>query len=246
MFMKMNNMINNFSVVIPVFNEEEVVLESANKIYKICLEMNKPFEIIFSENGSTDNTVKLIETFIGDKDNCFMINSNIANYGLALKNGFESVKNDIVISFDIDYFSKKFLEQALQLDENFVALVASKRLSGSEDERTLIRKMATSIFVFILKLLFRTSLSDTHGMKAVRKSFVNNHINLVISTQDLFDTELLLRIEKTGNEFKEVPAKINEIRPSVSVIYKRIPRTLKSLFKLKIAFYKESLKTKNL
>ena len=83
-------------------------------------------------------------------------------------------------------------------------------------------------------------------MKAVRKSFVNNHINLVISTQDLFDTELLLRIEKTGNEFKEVPAKINEIRPSVSVIYKRIPRTLKSLIKLKTVFYKESLKTKNL
>ena len=147
MLMKMNNMINNFSVVIPVFNEEEVVLESANKIYKICLEMNKPFEIIFSENGSTDNTVKLIETFIEDKDNCFMINSNIANYGLALKNGFESVKNDIVISFDIDYFSKKFLKQALQLDENYVALVASKRLSESEDERTLIRKIATSIFV---------------------------------------------------------------------------------------------------
>ena len=182
MLMKMNNMINNFSVVIPVFNEEEVVLESANKIYKICLEMNKPFEIIFSENGSTDNTVKLIETFIRDKDNCFMINNNFANYGLALKNGFESVKNDIVISFDIDYFSKKFLIQALQLDENFVALVASKRLSGSEDERTLIRKMATSIFVFILKLLFRTSLSDTHGMKAIRKENIEKEINNVIST----------------------------------------------------------------
>ena len=161
MLMKMNNMINNFSVVIPVFNEEEVFLESANKIYKICQEMNKPFEIIFSENGSTDNTVKLIETFIGDKDNCFMINSSIANYGLALKNGFESVKNDIVISFDIDYFSKKFLVQALQLNENSVALVASKRLSESEDERTLIRKMATSVFVFILKLLFRTCLLYT-------------------------------------------------------------------------------------
>ena len=246
MFMKMNNMINNFSVVIPVFNEEEVVLESANKIYKICLEMNKPFEIIFSENGSTDNTVKLIETFIGDKDNCFMINSSIANYGLALKNGFESVKNDIVISFDIDYFSKKFLVQALQLDENFVALVASKRLSGSEDERTLIRKMATSIFVFILKLLFRTSLSDTHGMKAIRKCNIEKEINNVISTQDIFDTELLIRIERSGFKISEVPAKVNEIRPSVSVIFTRIPRTLKSLFKLRFQLFKESLNTNNL
>ena len=246
MFMKMNNMINNFSVVIPVFNEEEVVLESANKIYKICLEMNKPFEIIFSENGSTDNTVKLIETFIRDKDNCFMINNNFANYGLALKNGFESVKNDIVISFDIDYFSKKFLVQALELDENFVALVASKRLSGSEDERTLIRKMATSIFVFILKLLFRTSLSDTHGMKAIRKDNIEKEINNVISTQDIFDTELLIRIERSGFKILEVPAKVNEIRPSVSVIFTRIPRTLKSLFKLRFQLFKESLNTNNL
>ena len=246
MLMKMNNMINNFSVVIPVFNEEEVFLESANKIYKICQEMNKPFEIIFSENGSTDNTVKLIETFIRDKDNCFMINNNFANYGLALKNGFESVKNDIVISFDIDYFSKKFLVQALQLNENIVALVASKRLSESEDERTLIRKMATSVFVFILKLLFRTSLTDTHGMKAIRKDNIEKEINNVISTQDIFDTELLIRIERSGFRISEVPAKVNEIRPSVSVIFTRIPRTLKSLFKLRFQLFKESLNTNNL
>ena len=50
MFMKMNSVINNFSVVIPVFNEEEIFLESADKIFKICQEMNMPFEIIFSEN----------------------------------------------------------------------------------------------------------------------------------------------------------------------------------------------------
>ena len=56
MFMKMNSMINNFSVVIPVFNEEEIFLESADKIFNICQEMNMPFEIIFSENGSIDNT----------------------------------------------------------------------------------------------------------------------------------------------------------------------------------------------
>ena len=246
MFMKMNNMINNFSIVIPVFNEEEIFLESASEIYKISLEMNMPFEIIFSENGSTDNTVKLIETFIGDKNNCFMINNNYANYGLALKNGFENVKNEIVISFDIDYFSKKFLKQALKLDENFVALVASKRLNESEDERTFIRKMATSIFVLILKLLFKPSLSDTHGMKAIRRHNIQKEINNVISTQDIFDTELLIRIEKSGYKILEVPAKVNEIRPSVSVIFTRIPRTLKSLFLLRLQLFKESLNTNNL
>ena len=246
MFMKMNNMINNFSVVIPIFNEEEIFSESANKIHKICEEMNMPFEIIFSENGSTDNTVNLIKAFIENKDNCYMIRNELANYGLALKNGFKNAKNELVISFDIDYFSKQFLEQATQLDQKFVALVASKRLSESQDERTFVRKIATSVFVFILKLLFQTSLSDTHGMKAIRRSNIQREINNVISTQDIFDTELLIRIEKSGFKILEVPAKVNEIRPSVSVIFTRIPRTLKSLFILRYQLLKESLNTKNL
>ena len=246
MFMKMNYIINNFSVVIPVFNEEEIFLDSANKIYVICKEMNKPFEIIFSENGSTDNTVNLIQTFINDNDNCYMIRNEIANYGLALKNGFENAKNELIISFDIDYFSQQFLQQSLNLNQEFVALVASKRMSESEDKRTIVRKLATSTFVFILKILFRTSLSDTHGMKAIRRNNVQKEINNVISSQDIFDTELLIRIEKSGFKIQEVPTKVNEIRPSVSVIFKRIPRTLKSLIKLRYQLFKESLNTNNL
>ena len=246
MFMKMNYIIKNFSVVIPVFNEEEIFLDSANKIYRICKEMNKPFEIIFSENGSTDNTVNLIQTFISDNDNCFMIRNDLANYGLALKNGFENAKNDLIVSFDIDYFSQKFLEQSLKLNDEFVAIVASKRMAESEDKRTIVRKIATSTFVLILKILFKTSLSDTHGMKAIRRDNMQKEINNVISTQDIFDTELLIRIEKSGFKIQEVPAKVNEIRPSVSVIFKRIPRTLKSLFKLRYQLFKESLKTNNL
>ena len=83
-------------------------------------------------------------------------------------------------------------------------------------------------------------------MKAIKKTEIKKFLPKVISTQDIFDTELLLRIEKNGGKIKEIPAKVNEIRPSVSVIYKRIPRTIKSLFKLRVILYKESLKTKNL
>ena len=175
-----------------------------------------------------------------------MIRNEIANYGLALKNGFKNAKNDLIISFDIDYFSQKFLEQSLKLSDEFVGIIASKRMSESEDERTIVRKLATSTFVLILKFLFQTSLSDTHGMKAIRRDNIQKEINNVISTQDIFDTELLIRIEKSGFRIQEVPAKVNEIRPSVSVIFTRIPRTLKSLFKLRYQLFKESLKTNNL
>jgi len=244
--MDSNSSFNNFSIVIPIYNEEDILEESLNNIISICERTDIDYEIIISENGSTDNTKNLAIKFEQSNSKIVLIKSDNPNYGEALKRGFLKCKNEIIISFDIDYYSENFLKECLLLQEEYAGLIASKRLNNSEDGRRLIRKLATNFFVYLLKFLFKTKLSDTHGMKAIKKSFVNDHINLVSSTQDLFDTELLLRIEKSGEKFKEVPAKINEIRPSVSLIYKRIPRTLKSLFKLKINFYRESLNTKNL
>ena len=238
--------VKNFSVVVPVHNEEEIILQSAAQIYDICKRKQLDFEIIFVENGSIDNTLLLIDKFTSQHKECRVIRLDVANYGNALKQGFLDAINDIVISFDIDYFSEDFLEEALLLDETYSAITASKRLNKSNDGRRLIRRIATQTFVGILKLLFQTNLSDTHGMKAIRNTFIRKEVGNVVSTQDLFDTELLLRIEKSGERIHEIPAVINEIRPSVSVIYKRIPRTIKSLIKLRIQLSKESLKTKNL
>ena len=238
--------VKNFSVVVPVFNEEDIVLQSAAQIYDICKRKELDFELIFVENGSEDETLSLLKTFVSKKEQCKLVILDIANYGNALKHGFLNAENQIVISFDIDYFSEDFLEDALELDEKYAAITASKRLVKSDDGRRFIRRLATFIFVTLLKLLFKTKLSDTHGMKAVRKAYIMDQIKNVVSTQDLFDTELLIRVERSGNKILEVPAVINEIRPSVSVIYKRIPRTISSLIKLRSQLSSESLKTKNL
>lgn len=244
--MKSNYAFNSFSVVIPVFNEEEIIEESINSILSICSRTNLDYEIIISENGSIDNTLSIAEKICNNYSEVILISSKTPNYGQALRDGFFKAHNPIIISFDIDYYSETFLKQALTLEDNYVALTASKRMMQSNDGRKFIRKIATNIFVSILKILFNTSLSDTHGMKALKKEVVNKYIYDVVSTQDIFDTELLLRIERGGFKIKEIPAIVNEIRPSVSVIYKRIPRTIKSLLKLRLRFYKESLKTKNL
>ena len=138
------------------------------------------------------------------------------------------------------------VEEALKLKNTYSAITASKRLIKSDDGRRFIRRLATFTFVILLKILFKTKLSDTHGMKAVRKNSIMSQIDNVVSTQDLFDTELLIRIERNGEQILEIPAVISEIRPSVSVIYKRIPRTVKSLIRLRTQLSRESLKTKNL
>jgi len=244
--MKSNSMFNSFSIVIPIYNEEDILLESVNSIISMCERTELTYELLLIENGSTDKTLEIAQS-ISNMNNSIKVHSlNQANYGNALKNGFSLAIYDLVVAFDIDYYSETFLITSLQLESEFSAITASKRLQTSEDARRLIRRIATNFFVTLLKVLFNTDLSDTHGMKAIKKSEINKFIEQVVSTQDIFDTELLLRIERSGGKVKEVPTKINEIRPSVSLIYKRIPRTLKSLIKLRFIFYMESLKTKNL
>ena len=244
--MESNFNFKNFSIVIPIFNEEEILEESTNAIFSLCKRMEIDFEIIFSENGSTDKTKAIAEELTNKHPEIKIISNPEPNYGNALKTGFKIAKNDLVVSFDIDYYSESFLSEALKLESEYSGITASKRLGSSEDGRRFIRRLATNFFVILLKTLFGTKLSDTHGMKAIKKSEIEKFLPKVVSTQDIFDTELLIRIEKNGGKIKEVPAKVNEIRPSVSLIYKRIPRNLKSLIKLRIIFYKESLKTKNL
>ena len=244
--MKSNSMFNSFSIVIPIYNEEEILLESVNSIISMCERTELTYELLLIENGSTDKTLEIAQS-ISNMNNSIKVHTlNQANYGNALKNGFSLAIYDLVVAFDIDYYSETFLITSLQLESEFSAITASKRLQTSEDARRLIRRIATNFFVTLLKVLFNTDLSDTHGMKALKKSGINKFIEQVVSTQDIFDTELLLRIERSGGKVEEVPTKINEIRPSVSLIYKRIPRTLKSLIKLRFIFYMESLKTKNL
>ena len=208
--MDSNSSFNNFSIVIPIYNEEEILAESINNILSICERTSVEYEIIISENGSTDNTKNLARDFEQNNSKIVLIESDHPNYGEALKRGFLKCKNEIIISFDIDYYSESFLKECLLLEEKYAGLIASKRLSNSEDGRRLIRKLATNFFVYILKILFKTKLSDTHGMKAVRKSFVNNHINSVISTQDLFDTEHYFELKKLEMNLKKFLPKLTK------------------------------------
>ena len=78
----------NFSIVIPIYNEEEILEESTNAIFSLCKRMGIDFEIIFSENGSTDNTKKIADKLVNKYSEIKIISNPEPNYGNALKAGF--------------------------------------------------------------------------------------------------------------------------------------------------------------
>tara|TARA_B100000902_G_C27260639_1_gene890509 strand:- start:144 stop:857 length:714 start_codon:yes stop_codon:yes gene_type:complete len=236
----MNYKFKNFSILIPVHNEEKILFDSMEQIYAFCLNTKLDFEIIFSENGSNDKTIELLNKISKDKKECKFISNNKPNYGKALKDGLIESNNELVVIFDIDYFSENFLKESLTLDNEYSAIIGSKRLADSNDNRGFSRVLISSIYAIILKIIFGTKLSDTHGMKAFRKSAYINILKEIKSDQWMFDTELLLRIERSGEKIKETPVIVNEIRPSVYNISFDIPKTLFLIFKLRVKLLLEN------
>ena len=136
-------------IIIPVFNEEGFIKKSIKSIINQTV---RPDRVIYVNDSSTDNTKKLINDFSSKREECKVISNEIANYGIALRNGFKEAKNEMIISFDIDYFSEEFLIEALSLEEKYSAITASKRLKNSEDGRKPVRRIATNLFVLIIRL----------------------------------------------------------------------------------------------
>ncbi|NNL97386.1 MAG: hypothetical protein HKO63_04200 [Acidimicrobiia bacterium] len=89
------------------------------------------------------------------------------------------------------------------------------------------------MFNLLLRGLFGSEVTDTHGMKAINRKVLDDVMPNVKSTEDLFDTELVLRAERAGYRIAEVPAVVEEIRPARSSYLKRVPRTLIGLLKLR-------------
>ena len=92
-----------------------------------------------------DNTIDILKSICSEYKNCKFISYEKPNYGLAIKNGMIESKYNLIVIFDIDYFSKDFLETSLNLENKFSAIIASKRLDSSNDNRTFFRIFISSL-----------------------------------------------------------------------------------------------------
>lgn len=93
----------DISIVVPLYNEEESLPELTSWIEKVMKERNFSYEIIFINDGSTDNSWEIIEDLSKKNQNIKGIKFR-RNYGKspALHCGFQVVQGDVVITMDAD------------------------------------------------------------------------------------------------------------------------------------------------
>ena len=223
------------SVVLPAFNETAILSTSIATIAIGLRAREISFEIIVVENGSHDGTLALAESLRADHHELRVLHRDKADYGAALREGLLAARGQTVVNFDCDYFDLGFLDLAVAAvgaDDGPVIVVGSKRAEGADDRRAWSRRLVTAVFSTLLRAGFGLQVTDTHGMKAMRRVVVEPYARQCSLGRDLFDTELILRVERAGLAVTEFPVSVAETRPARTSIARRVPRTVVGLARL--------------
>jgi glycosyltransferase involved in cell wall biosynthesis len=224
----------------PAFNEATIIERSLGELLDGLRSRGEPFEIVVVENGSTDETAAIAAVVAARNPEVRVLHREHADYGNALRQGLLDARGDIVVNFDCDYYDIGFIaraidrmREAVRPNESLPAVVVgSKRAPGADDRRSWSRRLVTTTFSIVLRTGFGLTVSDTHGMKVLRREPLLPVVARCKFGRDLFDTELILRAERAGLVVVEIPVDAEELRPARTSIVRRIPRTISGLGRL--------------
>jgi glycosyltransferase involved in cell wall biosynthesis len=233
------------SVVMPAHNEQAYLGPAVERVVTALRARPGSFEVIVCENGSTDETDQVAKALGHAHPEVRVVTLAEADYGCALKSGFLAATGDLVVNFDVDFVDLGFLDAAVALaggGAHADVVVGSKRGPGADDQRRAGRKVVTAVFSLVLRAGFGLRVSDTHGLKLLRRAALTPLVAACRFGRDIFDTELVLRAERAGLIVKEIPVIVADQRPPRTPITQRIPRSLAGLARLRVALWQEEFR----
>jgi len=165
----------NISVIVPLLNEEENIEVLYRELTDQLRELGQEFEIIFVDDGSTDQTFEILSKIQKD-DSRVKVISFRKNFGqtAALSAGFDHARGDIIVTLDADLQNDpqdipKLLEK---LNEGY-DLVNGWRFDRKDP--FLTRRLPSIIANKVISFITRVTLHD-YGctLKAFRKEVTKN------------------------------------------------------------------------
>ena len=216
-----------------MYNEQGILVSSLTELVEELSTMDLSYELIVAENGSTDETVALAEAFAQQNPQVSVLSIGEPNYGKALREGIFLARGTYVICDEIDLCDVNFYRVALgHLRDGYELVVGSKRAPGARDRRPAYRRAATQVLNGMLRVAVGFRGTDTHGLKAFRRTALLEIVRACVVDRDMFASEFVVRAHRTDCKWLEVPIDLVEKRPPSIHLFRRVPHVMKNIVRL--------------
>jgi len=204
------------SLVIPCFNEESNlkrgVLEEVRNYLK---KQNYSYEVIISDDGSTDKSIEFLEKYCRKYPNFFLLKNPHGGKPFAVRAGIKKAKGKIVLFIDMDQSTP--IKEAGKLlpffKEGYEVVMGSRGLERKGF--SLFRRLASRIFRLFRQAILLRNINDTQcGFKAFKNKVAKDLFSQLLIFKNpqkvegwrvgAFDVELLFIAQKRGYKIAEV------------------------------------------
>ena len=198
------------SVVIMLYNEEEVIDEFSERLLKSLRQLPVDYEVNFIVEG-TDGTLEKVKS-LAKTDPRIRVDYNEDRLGLgkATKKGLGQVdpKSNLVLTMDSDlnHDPEEIIDLLAASKEADVVVGCRSRSGGLVKELPLFKRIISASTNWVLRNAFRMSSSDiTSGFRIYSTKAIESIRDDLVSKNFEVTAELLIRAKKKGFSITEVP-----------------------------------------
>ena len=202
------NLSPELSVVIPAYNEAQRIVPTIAAISAHLTRADLAFEIVVSDDGSTDGTVAIVR-LLGLRNVRVLDPGVNRGKGAAVRAGVAAAAGTFILVTDADLSTPiAHIDEMLAVAKSGTPVVIGSRAldEASEKNRATMRKICSSTLRSLTKRVLGSSFADTQcGFKLFERIAGHEIFNALKSEDFSFDLEVLWLAKEAGHEVAEVP-----------------------------------------
>jgi glycosyltransferase involved in cell wall biosynthesis len=197
--------IRKLSVVVPVFNERNTLVEIVRRMRAVELPDNIEREIIVVDDGSDDGTRDVLKQ-LGDSTVRVIMHEHNKGKGAAVRTGFGAATGEYVLvqDADLEYDPDDWPRLLNPVIRGKARVVYGSRFTGERRNMLFLHWVGNRFLSLVTNVLYNTTLSD---METCYKLIDRSLLDQISLKADKFDIEpeLTAKILKRGVRIYEVP-----------------------------------------
>ena len=228
------------SVIIPMYNEEKIIKDTAKAVYEYMTERfgAGEFEVLFSNDGSLDGCAEAVRSLELPGVRVTGYEKNRGK-GCAVRTAMLEATGDFVMFTDADlaYGTEVIgkLYERYEKSRTSGLFIGSRNIGDDGyDGYTFLRKIMSKTYIKVLCFAGGFKLTDSQcGCKGFTNDACKKIFSLCTVDGFAFDFEVIMIADKMGYKIEEIPVKIINHRESKVNIVKDTVRMLNDLRRIK-------------